>query len=252
MDTRWPLAGAKEVVGAFRPLKGAGSDAPLRTLRRNGAISGGVRVPTRQGSRLAGSARLYSVLNVDAARLARRNHADSARKFAQVAMELERSMGELIAGLSTESVRSHRPSVEDLPILTEIARATQEALGDLPAVEGVEEFLAHIDFIQRDFMRASTEAGRAFDLPPRLTGYVGVRPGDAVYISREEFSGEILIRVERALVISEAGEVNSDEELSAYTLKMLGNAADPDFRRRLRSDALEQEPWVSMVEHPVG
>src|SRR4051812_7150276 len=87
----WPLASREVVVRAFRPQATATSEAPFRTLRRNLWASKGRKVALRRGAALEGASTIFSSLNVDAARLARRGYPVEAGRVAAAAAEMEAS-----------------------------------------------------------------------------------------------------------------------------------------------------------------
>jgi hypothetical protein len=85
----WPVVRRSRIVHAFKPGGPSEAEAPFRTLRRHEWASSGVRV-SRYGSRgLAGQLTMYSCLNVESARLARRGDSSAAVRVARAAADLE-------------------------------------------------------------------------------------------------------------------------------------------------------------------
>ena len=87
----WPVATRSRLVRAFRPGEPSGAEGPFRTLRSHRWATAGVRVTRRAAGRLGGQLTIFSSLNVDAARLARRGVLDAAGRLAYAAGTLEGS-----------------------------------------------------------------------------------------------------------------------------------------------------------------
>jgi hypothetical protein len=85
----WPVVGRSRIVHAFKPGGSPGAEGPFRTLRRHEWASSGVRVSRHGDHGLAGQMTVFSCLNVDSARLARRGNAAAALRVAQAAADLE-------------------------------------------------------------------------------------------------------------------------------------------------------------------
>ena len=78
---RFPLVSRDEILLAYRP--GAEpSEGAFRTLRRRKLVSHGIGLRVRHKNRLAGQVRVYSILNLDCAVLARRGKIEQARRIA--------------------------------------------------------------------------------------------------------------------------------------------------------------------------
>lgn len=106
---QWPIVGRTQLVQAFRPGEPAGKEAPFRTLRLHGWATAGVSIVTRSEHRATGRLSIFSVLNVDAARLARDGQQRLATSAAKAAASLEASdvfvqLGKLLAGKSSQDV----------------------------------------------------------------------------------------------------------------------------------------------------
>jgi hypothetical protein len=106
---RWPIVARSDLVRAFRPGESDLSEAPFRTLRRHRWATAGVSVVTRSASRAAGRSPIYSVLNVDAARLGRLGRDGMALRFAKAAARIEkgatfRALTKLLTGRKLDEV----------------------------------------------------------------------------------------------------------------------------------------------------
>lgn len=136
----WPLVPRELLVRVFRPGEEATGEAPFRTLRRHAWATAGVRIATRTSGRAAGQVTIFSALNLEAARLARRGELPAAVRLAKQAASLEASkefavVAALLAGLSPGLVSSVARGVlpEDLPdadklwsALRKIAKRTEQ------------------------------------------------------------------------------------------------------------------------------
>jgi hypothetical protein len=87
--TVWPVVDRARVVHAFKPGGPAVVEGPFRTLRLHEWATAGVRVTRRSGKLLGGQMTIFSALNVEAARLARRGVRDGAGRLARAAEEVE-------------------------------------------------------------------------------------------------------------------------------------------------------------------
>jgi hypothetical protein len=85
----WPVVGRSRIVHAFKPGGSAEAEGPFRTLRRHEWASSGVRVSRHGDHGLAGQMTVFSCLNVESARLARRGNAPAAVRVARAAADLE-------------------------------------------------------------------------------------------------------------------------------------------------------------------
>ena len=88
---QWPVVGRTQIIQAFRPGEPASKEAPFRTLRSHGWATAGMSVVTRSEHRASGRFIIFSVLNVDAARLAREGDERSAKVLAKAAARVEAS-----------------------------------------------------------------------------------------------------------------------------------------------------------------
>lgn len=135
----WPLVGRDLLVRLYKPGDEATSEGPFRTLRRHEWATAGVRVTTRAHGRAAGQVTLFSMLNLEAVRLARCEKLEAATRLATRARELEASkdfaiLAEILSGLSRDIVEAVVRGViaPELPearrlwgVLERIARRTE-------------------------------------------------------------------------------------------------------------------------------
>lgn len=259
MPDRWPLAEAAEVLDVYRPLGGPSSDAPLRTLRRNGAMSPGIRVTIREGRRFSGSCRVYSELNLDAARLARRGDSNSARVYAAAAGRLEEKIADMVATMSPDTITSRRAPDSDEHAVREISQATRSVRQALPALPEIERFVGTLESFDGTSARVVTAGGQAFDLPQHLAFRLGARLGDWVMITREDVGTSVLVRLEPMVSGAgdfpgarlTAGETESATPDGDYLRLMTEGFDDPDIAaaiRRVGSDhALPRTDVVNLV-----
>lgn len=106
---RWPIVSRSQLVRAFRPGEQSTKEGPFRTLRTHGWSTAGVGVVTRAERSASGRLTIFSVLNVDAARLARDGEHRHAVSVAKAAEEIECSaafvqLKQLLSGRSDSEV----------------------------------------------------------------------------------------------------------------------------------------------------
>jgi hypothetical protein len=133
----WPVALRAQLVRAFRPGEPSEKEAPFRTLRKHGWASPGMSIVCREHNRAAGRLTVFSMLNVDAARLAREGRRRDALTLAKAAARIERGpaflqLRKLISGATTSEAStvlqgiSRAPSSELLEVLRRIAAETRK------------------------------------------------------------------------------------------------------------------------------
>lgn len=136
----WPVISRELLVRVFRPGAEVTSESPFRTLRSHAWATPGVRIATRAAGKAAGQVTIFSALNLEAARLARRGELPAAVRLAKQAASVEASrdfsvLVGLLAGLSPSLVGSVVNGVlpEGLPhaqelwsVLRKIARRTEQ------------------------------------------------------------------------------------------------------------------------------
>lgn len=92
MPISLPLVTRREIVREYRPDETVTVDSGVRALRSKKALSFGLSIPTRgPGGELGGRIHLYSALNRDAARAARRGDIEAAVRIGKAAAGLETS-----------------------------------------------------------------------------------------------------------------------------------------------------------------
>lgn len=125
----WPVALRTQLVRAFRPGERSEKEAPFRTLRKHGWASAGMSIVFRTHRRAAGRLTVFSMLNVDAARLAREGRSREAVVLAKAAAKLERGdefeqLKELMSGVSAAEATSalQGTSAKPTPQLLDVVR----------------------------------------------------------------------------------------------------------------------------------
>lgn len=148
--SRWPIVTRAQLVRAFRPGSPPASQAPFRTLRTHGWVTAGVSVVTRRDGRAAGRVSVFSVLNLDAARLARDGHHTAAAALARAAKKHEASaafegLRGLLSGHSPSAVAAAvegKTREEAWPDLYVQLRALPPHAGPSPALTKVMGWMA--------------------------------------------------------------------------------------------------------------
>lgn len=172
---QWPIVGRRQLVQAFRPGEPAGKEAPFRTLRLHGWATAGVSIVTRSEHRANGRLCIFSVLNVDAARLARAGQDRLAMALAKAAATLEASavfgqLSRLLAGKSSEDVsaavegevgEARWPELHRL--LRLLARKTKAARARLAPLQDV--VAGKISETQPDFLILTAASGERTAVP---------------------------------------------------------------------------------------
>ncbi|XVV01657.1 hypothetical protein ACQPW3_30280 [Actinosynnema sp. CA-248983] len=149
--TEWPIVTRDKLVRAYKPLGPTSGDALFRTLRRNRCATAGRSVRVREGGRLRGQVRIFSRLNVLAARWARHEWSEFAEEAAIRAGELEdgevfeelcRRLDGLPAGDIAAVVAGRLSEAVDPEVIRAAARATEQAERSLSKPTALEEKLA--------------------------------------------------------------------------------------------------------------
>lgn len=174
---RWPIAGRSQLVRAFRPGESS-KEAPFRTLRAHGWTTAGVSVVTRDQRSASGRLTIFSVLNVDAARLAREGEHRGAAQLAKAAAGIEGSEGflelkQLLTGHPLEEVSAvlegaapedEWPDLHEL--LRRIARETKATRSRMaPKVRLSEVVTGKISEAQEGFLVLTAEGGARTAVP---------------------------------------------------------------------------------------
>jgi hypothetical protein len=107
MPAALPLVTRQEIVRDFRLDETVAIDNGIRALKAKNALSPGISFTTRgTAGRLGGRVHLYSALNRDAARAARRKDSVTAERLAKAAARLDASpeAKKIVAELSRMAV----------------------------------------------------------------------------------------------------------------------------------------------------
>jgi len=191
---RWPIVARSDLVRAFRPGESELSEAPFRTLRRHHWATAGVSVVTRSASRAAGRSPIYSVLNVDAARLGRLGREAMALRFAKAAARVEKGVAftaltKLLTGRKLDEVsRIVEGEVErDEQLLHELLRQLAlETSKWRPRVDierdAMSIFTGRVSEAQRDFL-VLTAAHGVRTMVPRWLAHAAGRENVGDYIA---------------------------------------------------------------------
>lgn len=135
-----PLVERDALVRGFRPGSGADAESPFRTLRRKHSVTAGVRLIAHSGGRIAGKYQVFSSLNFDSARLARRGLWDEARAAALAAEQIENSTStkELVTLLRhlprqvvDDYVAGRMPDRNDYPLVWHLTSALAKETNEL-------------------------------------------------------------------------------------------------------------------------
>lgn len=174
---RWPIVDRSQLVRAFRPGEST-REAPFRTLRAHGWTTAGVSVVTRDERSASGRLTIFSVLNVDAARLAREGEHRGAARLAKAAAAIEGSekfleLKQLLTGHPLEEVSAVLEGATpeaDWPDLHEllrlIARETKAARSRVsPRVQLSEVVAGRISESKDGFLVLTAEGGARTAVP---------------------------------------------------------------------------------------
>ncbi|NUT97555.1 MAG: hypothetical protein HOY78_36585 [Saccharothrix sp.] len=200
--TEWPIVTRDKVVRAYKPLGPTSGEALFRTLRRNRCVTAGRSIRVREGGRLRGQVRIYSSLNVLAARWARHEWTEFAEEAAIRAGELEageafQELCHQLDGLPAREIAAvaagRLSGVVDPGVLRAAATATQQVETALTRPTRLEEALA--DVIEGHVAAVnSTAVGVAF---PGSVDIVFVPRWMAVEAHRDRVGDPVIIRTER-------------------------------------------------------
>lgn len=134
----WPLVARSALVRAFRPGSAPFSEAPFRTLRKQGWVTEGVCVVPHSAKGAQGRLTFFSALNVEAARQARLGARTAATRLAKDARQMESRpeftlLTKLLSGAPAsvvQAVLAGRVPANAAPeihvLVREIAKATEE------------------------------------------------------------------------------------------------------------------------------
>jgi hypothetical protein len=155
--TIWPLVPRDRLVWAFRPGEPGSSEGPFRTLRKHGWATAGVRITPRTAGRTTGRVTVFSMLNLEAARLARLADAESAERAARSAAVVEASR----AFVSLGKILAHWPALS-------VAALSQ---GIVPA-EAPDELWTALRRLAEETQRRWRSASARGPMPEIITGCI--------------------------------------------------------------------------------
>ena len=228
MPVALPFVTRSDIAREYRP-DGTVSDASaIRSLRVKHSLSDGISVFARRGAgRLGGRLHVYSALNREAARAARRGDAALAVRIAKAARALEATAqaGRLTSVLIEAMAASGRVDLarvlsrpDLLADITELQRRQADALRQLGVIAPATftGYVARIDGAQAWLDLAGVTAPVL--IPRVLLEQAGVGSiGSAVAASWEILAGgRTLMTVERALDTAPAGSGDGEALVDVY------------------------------------
>lgn len=184
----WPFVGRQAIVKTFRPQADVDSEAPFRTLRRNGWATSGRRMTWRRGPGFDGASTLFCSLNVDAARLARRGYVDAAQRIAGAALELEGSplFEEFLRAISKRQL--HEQEAGWRALLTGIPVSGPERNAAVESSDPSGRRVTHgFQLAAAETSRSDQERAR----PINTDWYPGWVPSEADLLARDPTTGRI-------------------------------------------------------------
>lgn len=150
----WPVVDWHRVVHAYKPGGDPSAESPLRTLKKRQWTSAGVRVTRRTAGLLGGQIKVFSSLNLDSARLARRGEHEAATRMARAATTLEAgpeftrlqdALSQLPGGAAQQVVDGVLPDDASELLITAlkaVARRTEQLRAVEPRLRVVAEVVA--------------------------------------------------------------------------------------------------------------
>lgn len=190
---RWPVTERKILIRSYRPGSSGDSEGVFRTLRTHGWVTGGVQLTVRSGPRIASRYQLFSSLNVDSTRAARRGRQALSRELAIAGESVER--GELATSLVAllqhlprcvveEFLGGHMPPQEDYPQLWSLTELLAE------------ETATQRDRVTRDYAAPPGDPDvRKFQELPQLVHETVIESGDGslvVQVAEETDTGQVI------------------------------------------------------------
>jgi hypothetical protein len=134
-----------------------------------------------------------------------------------------------------------------------IAMLMDVALKALPPIEGLESAPGIVTFIDQGRVRVTSDESRIFDLPATMVSSLHLRPGDPVFITREDYRNNVLVRVETALMHETTStNTDGDTDKSDYLAMMLEGTDSPVYAERMHHLAAEQDSRLAAAEHVAG
>jgi len=221
-----PFVSKWSIVGSYRPGGKLRREGVFKVLREKGLVSDGIVQPLRdsESGRLAGQIRLYSVLNQDAARLARHGALEDALRLVAEAAAIEggRDAGMIVAALADRM----QPAMDD---------SDQRLSYGLDRLADDERIRAALLRIGARVERARRRSKRLEEISQVARGRVGRLHGQLADIVLEgEDGGVVVVDV---------------EALSAHRLDWLGAPVILHWERWGNGQAfLETGPGISLDE----
>ena len=228
---RFPLVSRDEILLAYRP--GAEpSEGAFRTLRRRKLVSHGIGLRVRHKNRLAGQVRVYSILNLDCAVLARRGKIEQARRIASRAgrqeARWEPRLEKLLSSIGAETFEKLQQLRKEfahafLPLAQEAERSRAsfstlnkwlvERLGELTEVTDTWASL-----------RLFTPTQEIIEVQRSLVDAVALSLGELAILRIERLQGASLVGIVPAVGEADRSAIertNEAGEVSAYLTRLL-------------------------------
>ncbi|MCW3817722.1 hypothetical protein ONA91_25035 [Micromonospora sp. DR5-3] len=257
--TLWPVVDRTRVVHAFKPGEPAAVEGPFRTLRAHEWATAGVRVTRRSGKRLGGQMTIFSSLNVEAARLARRGVRDAAGRLARAAEELESGpefmrLQTMLADMPAHDAESVVAGTlpDNAPtaladVVKELARRTEELRGGESALATLVETIAG----------RITEVHEGYVLLVLVSGPTTIVPRWMAVAARRDKVGQLLAlvmdKLDAASAVVEALPAIDINNLQAHDTFSPFGRRDPRVRHITAADErlLRGQPEPLRVLVPV-
>lgn len=177
-----PLVGWDQLAALTSPGKPA-SRSRVRTLRKNGRVSAGVKVYRRGTRAMQGAASYHSVLSVWAERARQLGHQDDADRLAASATELEQRFADAVRTFLAGHEFGELPQTDffwamaqDTARVLVQCKTWHESVLATATVTAVDGGFAHLEG------RAVDGSPRSVDLPRRLLEHLGLATGDHVFV----------------------------------------------------------------------
>ena len=229
---------------AFKPGKPAAVEGPFRTLRGHKWATAGVRVTRPNGKHLGGQMTIFSSLNVEAARLARRGVHDAAGRLAQAAEELESGpeflrLRTMLADMPAHDAESVVAGTlpDDTPtalanVIKELARRTEELRARESALAMLGETIAG----------RIAEVHEGYVLLVLVSGPTAIVPRWMAVAARRDKVGQLLAlvmdKLDAASAVVEALPAIDINDVHAHDAFTPFGRRDPRVRRITAADEL--------------
>lgn len=267
MRTALPIILKRDIAREVRLGEARTDDAVLQTLKRNEAVSKGLRVDLRAaGGQLGGSQVFYCALNRDAARAFRHKNIKLAKRYAKAAQRVEdmRVMKALTNAVQELSVVATPRGLADAlaaPPLIELVRGVEQAIererGKLPSAPSITQLSGRVISIDDDAAVVELDdAGTWLPLPRSVLQEEGLDEQGAALAARWDLVGDGMMIMSVEPVI-DAPAVNS---IGAPLVDMYGTpwgrilmADDADFvQEMLARPESERKPLKTRSRIPIG